>query len=65
MTVPEISFDVKSMRTENFENTEIDASFVDSASPSDGPDKALSAFNASFPAGYFDSLFEEGGNDAR
>ena len=38
--------------------------FVDSASLSEGPDRALSTFNSSFPAGYFDSLFQEGGTDA-
>lgn len=53
------------MRTEKFENSEIEASSVASASPSDGPDKALSAFNASFLPGYFDKLFREGGTDAR
>ena len=60
MPESEILFDVKSMRTEKFENSEIDSSFVDSASHSDGPDKALSAFNSFFPAGYFDQLFTEG-----
>jgi len=65
MSEPEIQFEIKNMRTEEFENSEIQASFVDSASPSEGPDRALSAFNSFFPTGYFDSLFQEGGSDAR
>ena len=59
MTEPEIQFEIKNMRTEKFENSEIQASIVDSASPSEGPDRAISAFNSSFPTGYFDSLFQE------
>jgi len=65
MSESEIQFDVKKMRTEEFENSEIEASFVDSASSSDAPDKVLSAFNASFPEGYFDCLFQEGEAYAR
>jgi hypothetical protein len=59
MSEPEILFPGGYFRTEKFENTEIDASFIDSACPSEGLDKALSAFNASFPAGFFDCLFQE------
>ena len=43
-----------------FENSEIDTATIDSASPSDGPDRVLSVFNSVFPVGYFDSLFQEG-----
>ena len=62
MTESEILFDVKRMRTEKFENSELDASFVDSASDSEGPDRALDAYLASIPAGFFDCLFGEENN---
>jgi hypothetical protein len=58
---PEIQFDVKALLIpgDGFENSEIDASFVDSASPSEGPDWVLDAFFDSFPPGYLAGLFGE------
>ena len=44
-----------------FGNSEIDSSFVDSPSPSEGPDKILDASLALFPPGYFDCLFGDAG----
>ena len=55
----EIRFDVKRMRTEYFDNSEIDSAFVDSPSPSEGPDKILDASLTSFTPDYFDCLFGE------
>jgi len=58
MSTTEILFDVKDVRDgEKFENSETDSSFVDSASPSEGPDKALDAYLSTVPSGFFDRLF--------
>ena len=59
VSATEIQFDVKRMRTEYFDNSEIDSAFVDSPSPSEGPDKILDVSLASFTSGYFDCLFGE------
>jgi len=55
MQIPESK--LETVRGKVITDSEIDSSFVDSPSPSEGPDKILDASLASFPPGYFDCLF--------